>query len=115
MKKQKQKLSNLVDRYTYRVFWSEDDQEFVATCLEFPSLSGLSKDQMQALKEVKVAVGSAVDWMLEEGENPPEPISAHKFKGNLSLRTTPEKHKELAIRAAESGVSINQYILSKLG
>ena len=24
------------DRYTYRVTWSEDDQEYVGLCAEFP-------------------------------------------------------------------------------
>ena len=28
--------------YTYRVEWSEDDQEFVGTVAEFPSLSYLA-------------------------------------------------------------------------
>lgn len=53
--------------------------------------------------------------MEEDGQKLPEPIAIHKYKGSLSVRTTPELHKELAISAAESGVSINQYILSKLG
>lgn len=30
------------DRYTYRVTWSEDDQEYLGLCAEFPSLSWLS-------------------------------------------------------------------------
>ena len=28
-----------VTRYTYRVTWSVEDDEYVATCLEFPSMS----------------------------------------------------------------------------
>jgi predicted RNase H-like HicB family nuclease len=31
------------DRYAYRVIWSEDDQEYVGLCVEFPSLSWLGK------------------------------------------------------------------------
>lgn len=108
-------LEELLKRYAYRVFWSDEDDEFVAVCLEFPSMSGLAKTQEQALVEVKLAVEGALEWIFEEGGKAPEPISTQKFKGNLSLRTTPEKHRELAMRAAESGVSINQYILSKLG
>ena len=26
------------DRYTYRVTWSEDDDEYVGLCAEFPSI-----------------------------------------------------------------------------
>jgi predicted HicB family RNase H-like nuclease len=52
--------------------------------------------------------------MEDDHQDLPEPIAIHNFKGNLTLRTTPEKHREIALRAAESGVSINQYILSKI-
>ena len=30
------------DRYTYRVTWSEEDQEYVGLCAEFPSLNWLA-------------------------------------------------------------------------
>ena len=33
------------DKYTYRVTWSEEDQEYVGLCLEFPSLSWLAETQ----------------------------------------------------------------------
>lgn len=109
------KAKELARLYTYRVFWSEEDQEFVGTCLEFPSLSALAKDQVEALKEIDSVVATVVADMLKDGETLPEAISKQKFKGNMSLRTTPEKHRELVIKAAEAGVSVNQYILSKIG
>jgi hypothetical protein len=42
------------DRYTYRVTWSEDDQEYVGLCTEFPSLSWLDKTPESALKGIRV-------------------------------------------------------------
>ncbi len=39
-----------VSRYTYRVTWSVEDGEFVATCAEFPSLSRLADSQAAALQ-----------------------------------------------------------------
>ena len=39
-----------VSRYTYRVTWSVEDDEFVATCAEFPSLSWLADSQPAALQ-----------------------------------------------------------------
>ncbi len=32
-------MSNKIDRYTYRVTWSEEDQDCVGLCAEYPSLS----------------------------------------------------------------------------
>ena len=37
-----------VSHYTYRVAWSPEDGEFVATCLEFRSLSWLAATQQDA-------------------------------------------------------------------
>lgn len=34
--------------YTYQLSWSEDDGEYVATVLEFPSLSWLAPEPAQA-------------------------------------------------------------------
>lgn len=35
--------------YTYQVAWSPEDEEYVGTCLEFPSLSWLGKSTRSAL------------------------------------------------------------------
>ncbi|MDD4623619.1 MAG: toxin-antitoxin system HicB family antitoxin, partial [Kiritimatiellae bacterium] len=43
----------LNDRYTYRVTWSEDDQEHVGLCAEFPSLSSLSSSPETALRGIR--------------------------------------------------------------
>jgi predicted HicB family RNase H-like nuclease len=52
--------------------------------------------------------------MHEENELVPEPLSLRKYKGHLTLRIPPEKHRELAIKSAEAGVSMNQFLLSRL-
>ncbi len=52
--------------------------------------------------------------MKDDKEKIPEPFSVRQFKGNLTLRTSPEVHRQLAAHAAEQGVSINQYILSRV-
>jgi hypothetical protein len=40
------------DKYTYRVTWSEDDNEYVGLCAEFPGLSWLAKTPEKALNRV---------------------------------------------------------------
>lgn len=34
-----------INKFTYQVSWSEEDQEYVATVAEFPSLSWLDADR----------------------------------------------------------------------
>jgi hypothetical protein len=49
---------------------------------------------------VKKPIKLALELMIEKGEKLPEPLSTQSYKGNLSVRTTPQKHKEIAMRAA---------------
>ena len=101
-------------KYTYRIEWSEDDGCHVARCLELPSLGAHGATIESALKEIEHVVEHSIKWLLEEGEPVPEPLGLKKYRGNLTLRVPAEKHRELAIRSAEEGVSVNQFILSKL-
>jgi predicted HicB family RNase H-like nuclease len=52
---------------------------------------------------------------LKRSKEPvPEPISTRPFSGKFMVRIPPEVHRMLAIQAAESGVSINRLVSSKL-
>jgi predicted HicB family RNase H-like nuclease len=102
------------DKYTYRVTWSEDDNEYVGLCAEFPSLSWLADTPENALKGVRNLV---VDVLLDMGETDepiPEPIASKHFSGKFMVRVPPEVHRKLAIQAAESGISLNRIASSKL-
>ena len=107
-------MSKPNDKYTYRVTWSEEDQEYVGLCAEFPSLSWLEEDQMAALTGIRKLVSETIADMRKENEPIPEPFSIRDYSGKLLLRVPPETHRHLVIQAAESGVSLNRYIASKL-
>ena len=108
------KTHALIEKYTYRVEWSEEDKTHIARSLEFPSLMAHGDTVEGALKEIKEVVKNTIEWMNEENEKIPEPFGMKKFKGNLTLRIPSEVHKNLVIKSAEEGVSVNQYILSKI-
>jgi predicted HicB family RNase H-like nuclease len=102
------------DRYTYRVTWSEDDDEYVGLCAEFPSLSWLAKKPEVALKGIRKLVEDVVKDMQKGGEAVPEPIACRHYSGKFMVRVPPQVHRKLAIQAAESGVSLNRLASSKL-
>jgi predicted HicB family RNase H-like nuclease len=102
------------EKYTYRVEWSEEDQVHVARCLEFPSLAAHGSTALKALEEIESVVAATIAWLEEEKEPVPEPFGTKIYKGNLTLRVPAEVHRMLAIRSAEEGVSLNQYILAKI-
>lgn len=76
------------DRYTYRITWSEEDQEYAGLCVEFPSLS----------------------WP----DTNPEPLSGKRFSGKFMVCIPPELHRKLAIEAQEEGISLNRLASDKL-
>lgn len=102
------------EHYTYRVIWSPDDHEFAGLCAELPSLSYLADTQTKALKGIIQLAGDCVQDMAENGEALPEPLSEREYSGKFMVRIPPEQHKNLAIQAAEQGVSLNRHIASKL-
>jgi predicted RNase H-like HicB family nuclease len=102
------------DRYTYRVSWSEDDGEYVATCAEFPSLSHLAPDSGAALAGVQVLVRDVAEDMRASGEAVPEPLATRTYSGHFVTRVPRELHRRLAIEAAEQGVSLNRLVTTRL-
>lgn len=102
------------DPYTYRVGWSADDEEFVGTCVEFPSLSWLDADEDETFRGIRKLVRETVADMTAAGEQVPEPISLRRYSGKFQVRTTPEIHRRLVIEATEAQVSLNRLVNSKL-
>ena len=100
--------------YTYRVSWSSEDGEYVATIVEFPSLSWLHADQGQALQGVVDLVDEVVADMEAAGEPIPEAIADRRYSGKFNVRVPESLHRELALAAAEEGVSLNRLVSDRL-
>lgn len=107
-------MTKKVDRYTYRVTWSEEDREYVGLCVEFPSLSWLDKSQEKALLGIRKVVAETVMDLKRSKEPVPEALSTRPYSGKFMVRVPPEVHRMLAMKAAESGVSLNRLVSSKL-
>jgi len=103
-----------ISKYTYRVTWSEEDGEYVGLCAEFPSLSWLARTPEAALKGIRRLVGKVVADMTKNKEPIPDPISTKRFSGKFMVRIPPDVHRQLAIEAAEAGVSLNRLASAKL-
>ena len=104
----------LVDKYTYRVRWSEEDAEFVGTCAELPGLSWLDPDPDAAFLGIRGAAVEAVAILEQDGDPIPEPLATRAFSGVFKVRVPPDTHRRLAIEAAEARVSLNRIASEKL-
>ena len=60
------------DKYTYQITWSEEDEEYVGLCAEFPSLSWLAAAPEAARKGIRKIVTEIVRDMQENNESVPE-------------------------------------------
>jgi len=101
-------------KFGYSVWWTEEDDEFVATCVELPSLSWLDADREAALRGIVSLVSGVVEDVASSGESIPEPLSVRTYSGKFQLRTTPQLHAKLVREATEQGVSLNALANMKL-
>ena len=107
-------MADFVDRYTYRVIWWEEDQEYVGLCAEFPLLSHLDETPEKAFAGIRDLIAFCVKDLQEEGEPVPEPLSTKHFNGTITVRVPPHTHRMLAMDAAEAGVSMNRLASERL-
>lgn len=81
-----------VPHYSYRVFWSSGDGEYVAECNEISGLSGLGASEAEAIKELKVAIGVWLDHLRSVGSPLPVPRAISR------VRTRPVVSRKRASR-----------------
>ena len=91
--------------YAARIEYSDDDGCFIGHIAAIEDIIGFHGE---AVDELRAAFEEAVDDYLETCEKlhraPQKPYS-----GNLMLRISPETHAAVAMAAAVSGKSINQW------
>ena len=104
----------MADHYTYRITWSPEDGEHLGLCAEFPSLSWLAPTSGAALSGIQALVSSVLADMQAGGEPPPEPLADRTYSGRFMVRVPPETHRNLVIKAAEEGVSLNRLVSARL-
>ncbi len=100
--------------YTYRAIWSSEDGEHVGLCAELPSPSWLAKTPEAALKGIQKVVADVMADMLTSGEAVAIALAEKNYRGEFRVRIPPLVHRNLALMAAEQGVSLNRLVSAKL-
>ncbi len=103
-----------IERYTYRVTWSAEDEEHLGLCAEFPLLSWLAASPEKALKGIRQLVADVVADMTAQKEGIPVPLAERSYSGEFRVRIPPELHRRLTIDAQEQQVSLNRLVSAKL-
>lgn len=97
------------DNYLKIVEWSEENGCYVGTC---PGLihGGVHGDnEAKVYEELCQVVSEAVELYQVDGRALPAATANKKYSGRFVLRVGSDLHKEVSIRAARLGESLNSY------
>ena len=86
-----------------------------ATTRDIPDYDVLMKQRLRileennlGLKEIQDVIVATIELYLEQGDPIPEPINKEDFKGNISYRTSSDRHYSLVKLANEKHISMNK-------
>jgi len=103
--------------YTISIVHDRDDdgnEGYVAEVRELPGCFSQGDSIEEAAAQVRDAMAGWISIALEDGVEIPEPRDPDSFSGRFLLRIPRSLHAELARRAEEEGVSLNQYVATTL-
>lgn len=103
-----------MNKYSFNIAWSEEDEEFVATCPAFRGLSALGETEAEALAEAKVALGLFIKTCEEKGIPLPDPQTIQQYSGQFRVRVPKTLHRKLAQQAGTESVSLNSLVVAHL-
>ena len=98
--------------YAASIFWSVEDEGFIALAPDLPGCSAFGETQAGALRELQHAISAWLEAAKKADMSVPD--SSHQFSGRVLVRLPRTLHAELANRATFEGVSLNQYIVTLL-
>ena len=101
--------------YTFIIEWSEIDECFLGSILELEHNMTCGQTREEVLTNLREALDSYIATSLENNIEIPEPLKIKDFKGNITYRTSKERHYKLAKQAKLQGKSINAFIDETIG
>ena len=106
-------MSERFDGFSVNLF-EDDTGDSVAHFVERPEVSAFSKTPEGALHELAAAWEGVKQTYIDDEE--PVPVApAHKeYSGQFNVHIDRRLHRDLAIEAAQAGVSLNALVAQKL-
>jgi len=101
--------------YTYIIEWSDIDDCFLGSIVELERNMTCGQTREEVLSNLKEALISYVTTSFDNNMEIPEPLKIDDFKGNITYRTSKERHYKLAKQAKLYGISINAFIDEAIG
>jgi predicted RNase H-like HicB family nuclease len=103
--------------YPLDIFWSDEDAGFIAEVRDLPGCSAWGATETAAVREARDAIASWIQAAKATGRAIPAPTVGEpvdRFSGKFLVRVPKSLHARLARDASKEGVSLNQYVLTRL-
>jgi predicted RNase H-like HicB family nuclease len=104
-------------RYPANVFWSAEDEGYIAIAPDLPGCSAFGTTQQEALTELQDAIAAWIEAARAAGNAvppPSRPAEEANCSGKVLVRMPKSLHAGLAKQAKQEEVSLNQHIASLL-
>ncbi len=98
-------------RYPLEVFWSDEDEGFIAIALDLPGCSAFGETQEEAIRELQDAIAAWAAAAEAAGNPVPSPAARQEFSGKFIVRLPKTLHASLALQAKREESSLNQYVV----
>lgn len=105
---------NNANRYPVNVFWSDEDQGFIAVASDLPGCSAFGGTPHEAFAELQSAIVAWIEAARAAGNPIPEPSKPAAdsiYSGKILVRMPKSLHAQLAQSAKAEAVSLNQHIV----
>ena len=100
------------DDYQIVILWSDEDQCYVVTLPAWQNARTHGATLEEAVRNAREVLTLLIESATRHGESIPPP--ERRFSGNLRLRLPASLHGRLVREAEREGVSLNQWIVSRL-
>lgn len=99
----------------FSIYLAEDeDGDFLAHFIELPNVSAFANSPEDALRELKIAWEGVKESYRKHNESIPMAPAKKEYSGQFNVRIDKRVHRELAIEAAQAGLSLNALVSQKL-
>jgi len=99
--------------WTYSVEIGQDEKGekiYIVSVNELPGVSTDAHNLDEAMELIQDAMEGAFRLYMKHGEEIPEPIDPERYKGNISYRTSGNRHFLIAREAARQNKSLSQLL-----
>lgn len=100
--------------YLINIFWSEEDQIYMAEVPELEGCITYCKSPEEAVHQAADAIKSWIQTAKKLKHPIPQPVTKRRVSGKFNVRIPKQLHKSLIVKSAQEGVSLNHLVTTLL-